>query len=326
MKHLYLFTTLFFTLISSHLFAQSDSTVSFVAYWHKGETQKYKVIKKKLTNRNGKQTQNEVNSYLTSFTVLDSTATSYLVEYKYENTLFNSSPELTQQMSSLGDKYRYLTVKYKTDELGAFQGIENWKEVGNMMNDIFTLVIKNTESSKKIDLEKAMKPMKEMYSSKEGIERLVFKELQSFHSPYGGEFSLADTIRYEDMLPNLVGGDPIRANALLYFNPIDYETGTCTFINELNPDPEGIRKMITDMTSKIMSTTNFGSAAEKKQKMSEMREAFANMKMDIKDYSTYTYDLESTWPTLVTTKRTTIMELPGDSGNIIEETIIERVY
>ncbi|MDX5418945.1 MAG: hypothetical protein LPK09_06995 [Hymenobacteraceae bacterium] len=326
MKHLYLFFTLFFALISCNLFAQSDSTVSFVAYWQKGETQQYKVIKKKLAQRNGKETKNEVNSYLTSFTVLDSTANSYLIEYKYENTLFSSSPELTQQMSSLGDKYRYLTVKYKTNELGAFQGIENWKEVGKMMNDIFSLVIKNTEASKKRELENAMKPLKDVYSSKEGIEGLVFKELQSFHSPYGGVFSITDTIHYEDELPNLIGGDPIKANASLYFKPIDYENGTCTYINELNPDAEGIRKMVTDMTSKIMSAANFGSAAEKKQKMEEMRQAFADMKMDIKDYSTYTYDLENSWPTLVTTKRTTIMELPGDSGKNVEEIIIERVY
>ena len=54
--------------------------------------------------------------------------------------------------------------------------------------------------------------------------------------------------------------------------------------------------------------------------------AFADMKMDIKDYSTYTYDLGNSWPTLVTTKRTTVMEMLGDSGTNVEETIIERVY
>jgi len=325
MKHIYPILILFF-FCTTNLVAQQDSTVSFVAYWHKGETQKYKVIKKKLEHRNGKETKNEVKSYLTSFTVLDSTATSYLIEYKYENTLFDSSPELTQQLSSLGEKYRFLTVKYKTDEYGSFQGIENWKEVGKMLNDAFALVIKNMEGTKKRELETAMKPIREMFSSKEGMEALVFKELQSFHSPYGGAFSLMDTIRYEDVLPNLMGGDPIKADALLYFQPIDYENGTCTYINELNPDPEDIRSMITDMMSKILAGTSFKSAAEKKERIAEMHKAFSEMKMDVRDYNTYTYNLANSWPTLVTTKRTIIMELPQDAGTRVDETIIERVY
>jgi len=325
MKHIYIILILFF-FCTTNLIAQQDSTISYVAYWHKGETQKYKIIKKKLEHRNGKETKNEVKSYITSFTVLDSTATSYLIEYKYENTLFDSSPELTQQMSSLGEKYRYLTVKYRTDEYGAFQGIENWKEVGKMMNDAFALVVKNTEGAKKRELENAMKPLREMYSSKEGIEGLVFKELQTFHGPYGGAFSLTDTIRYEDELPNLMGGSPIKANASIFFQPINYENETCTFINELNPDPEDIRSMVTDMMSKILAATNFKSEAEKKERMAEMNKAFAEMKMDIRDYSTYTYDLATSWPTLVTTKRTIVMELPGDGGTRVDETTIERIY
>ncbi|WP_148561624.1 hypothetical protein [Pontibacter korlensis] len=326
MKQFYLFLTFLLTICTTNLLAQQDSTVSFVAYWHKGETQKYKVIKKRLEHRNGKETKNETSSYLTSFTVLDSTATSYLVEWKYENTLFNSAPELSAQMESLGEKYRYLTIKYKTDEMGTYQGIENWKEVSKMMSDVFDLVIKNTEVAKKRDFEKAMKPFKTMYSSKEGIESLVLKELQSFHGPYGAAFSLVDTVYYEDMLPNLFGGDPIKANASVYFKPIDYENGTCTFINELNPDSEDTRRMITDMFGKVIASTSFKSAAEMEQKMEELRKTFAEMKMEIRDYNTYTFDLENTWPTLVTTKRTTLMESPGDAGSRVDEVIIERVY
>src|SRR5690606_25684840 len=107
MKHLYLLTTLFFTLMSCHLFAQPDSTVSFVAYWHKGETQQYKIIKKKVRIQNGKEVANELKSYISSFTVLDSTDTSYLIEWKYENKLFDSAPEMAAQFKQLDTKYQY---------------------------------------------------------------------------------------------------------------------------------------------------------------------------------------------------------------------------
>ncbi len=326
MKQLYSLFFFLFVFCSSPVLAQQDSTVSFVAYWHKGETQQYKIIKKKLEHRNGKETKNEVSSYLTSFTVLDSTAKSYLIEWKYENELFNSAPELKHQFKSLGEKYRYLTVKYKTDEMGAYQGIENWKEVSKMMNDVFDLTIKNSGGAKAREMEKSMKPLRAVYSSKEGIESLVLKELKSFHGPYGAAFSLADTVHYEDILPNLMGGAPIKANASIYFKPIDYETGTCTFVNELKPDSEDTRRMITEMMSKVMAGITFKTSAEKEQKMEEMRKAFADMKMDINDYSTYTYDINNSWPTLVTTKRTIIMEAPDDKGKRVDEVIIERVY
>lgn len=326
MKQLYPFLILLFlfTLLSpSSLLAQQDSTVSFVAYWQKGETRKYKIIKKKTQHTNGKEQKNDLTTYITSFTVLDSTSDSYLLEWKYENKLFDSSPEVAAQFESLGDKYRYLTIKYKTDELGAFQGIENWKEVSKMMNDMFDIAVKNYKSADQKSYEQALLPMRQAMSSKEGLELMVFKELRYIHSPYGAMYSLMDTIRYEDQLPNLFGGDPIKAIASLYFTEADFENLTCGYIHEIVPTPEDSKRMVTEMYDKMLG--NISDKALRERRKTEINTAFKNMKMEIKDISVYRFDMDTTWPIYLSTKRIVNVDLPNEKGTTTEETIIERV-
>lgn len=76
------FLLLSFLLTSLFSFAQIDSTkVQFVAYWSIGDSYDFKVTKVKQQWKEGKQTKDEKRSYTANFKVIDSTATSYTIDW-----------------------------------------------------------------------------------------------------------------------------------------------------------------------------------------------------------------------------------------------------
>ncbi|MBL0340790.1 MAG: hypothetical protein IPP71_07650 [Bacteroidetes bacterium] len=188
-------------------FCQTDtSNVSFVAYWSKGEQHKFRVSKIKKQWKGDEITKNDTILYDVKFEVLDSTATSYKIKWSYENDLtniYNLPPEILEKFA----KYQFTEVIYSTTEMGEFVGIENWEAIGKMMKDLFTDLAQYQELEKKLnanELQKAMDSFISVYSSKQGVEQLVFKELQTFHFPFGVAFSFKEPIEYEEELPKYV--------------------------------------------------------------------------------------------------------------------------
>lgn len=305
--------------------APADSTISYVASWQKGEIKKYKVTKNKIEYRNGQETKNETSSYVASFEIKSVNKKSYTIEYQYQNQLLNTAPELTSGVKAITAKYNLQKVKYTTDELGAFKGIENWKEISAMTKEIFNQVISDSPPEKKDNLKKMMEPLIAAYSSKEGIESLLLNELSYFHSPYGGLFSLHDTISYEESLPNLFGGAPLKALGKVYFKEEKDKRNNHVLINELAVDEQDGLRAVEEMLAKASAKLTYKSKEEADQKAANLKKEFAQMKMDIKDFTTYTYDQKTSWPVSLTYKRHVLVNTPQEKGERINELLIEPV-
>lgn len=322
-SNFYLLSTFLFLFQFQVLGQVTDSSVAFVASWQKGDVRKYKITKSKTELRDGKSHKSETNSYIASFTVLATNKNSSTIEYQYENQLFSNTTELPAEVKQVATRHKLQRVKYTTDEYGAFKGVENWREISNLTKDIFEQVIRSTPNQNKENLQKAMKPLIEAYSSKEGIEGLILKELQYFHSPYGGVFSIHDTITYKETLPNLFGGAPISGNGKVYFINQEKQDNTCKMINELALNEKDALKMVEELFTKMMVKLDYKTEEEKNQKKVEMQKAMQAMKMDIKDYNVYIYDKQENWPVSLNYKRTSIVNTPQNKGERIDETTIE---
>jgi hypothetical protein len=241
---------LFIFLTSILGFSQTDSTkVAFVSYWSVGDSYDFKISK--ITKKWDKDNQEKEDreEYVANFTVIDSTDDSYTIRWKYENELKNTyqiPDELTEKFS----KYSVTEIIYKTSEVGDFVEVVNWKEISKSMNGMFNdmiSVLGQKDKKLKKFLEERFEPMKEMYSSKEGIEGLVLKELQYFHYPMGVEFDYSEPLLYDDEIPNLLGGGLIKAKGKLTISSVDHEEGFCIMKQELNLDPEDTKKLILDV-------------------------------------------------------------------------------
>lgn len=323
MKKSFLFTCIIFCFKIS--FAQTESvkdsttkknkSISFIAYWSKGDSYNFKVSKIKQTIKEGKTTKDRKQEYLASFTVLDSTENSYLISWKYENDLENTF-KLPKELTDKFSKYKFTEIKYKTSELGEFQEIINWKEVSKIMlqmvNDIIETLAKD-EESKKV-MKKAMNAFKKIYSSKQGIEQLVVKELQYFHFPMGYEFETNKKLEYDDELPNMFGGKPLKAKGSVIFESVNEEDGFCVVKQTLDVDSEDTKAMLKSVFIKM------GFKDEK------LIEALKTGNISIKDKNTYEYYYNPGIPHKIETVRETNLNLMNEKGRNFEKIIIELQY
>ena len=303
--------------ISTNLFSQIDSTkVAFVSYWSIGDSYDFKVSKIKQQWKEGQLTKDQKQDYIANFTVIDSTETSYIINWSYENDLGNTY-KIPENLLDKFSKYKITEIKYKTSEVGDLIGILNWKEVGETMNSMFDDIIEvlgEKDEKKKETLKTAMQPFKQIYSSKQGVEQLVLKELQYFHFLMGLEYDITEPLLYDEELPNMFGGKPIKAKAKLYFENVDFEDSFCVVKQEMNLDPNDTKEMLKQVF-KQMKLGNKG-----------MKKAIKTAVFEIKDRNVYEYYYNPGIPHRIETVRETIIDINKEKGKRIDKTIIELIY
>lgn len=290
------------------------TTVPFVAYWGKGDSYNFKVTKIKERWKGGEQTKYDSSSYVVNFLVMDSTATSYTIKWSYETQLtqLNIPTELLEKFA----KYNMTEVIYRTSELGEFLAIENWEAISEMMTGLLTDMVEVLAADKGVDktiLEKSMQSIISIYSSQQGIEQLVFNELQYFHFPFGLEYTVDEPILYEEQLPNMFGGAPIRGDAKIYFESVDYEQAFCVLVQEMKLNPDDTKAIILN----FFKSMNLDDA--------KMEKAMETAQFDIIDKNRYEYFYYPGVPYKIETRRESIIDIEAEKGRRVDMTRIELV-
>jgi len=303
-------------LISTNLFSQIDTTkIAFVSYWSIGDSYNFKISKIKKQWKEGKLTKDQKQDYIANFKVIDSTENSYTINWSYENDLGNTY-KIPEKLLDRFSKYKITEIKYKTSEVGYLIEILNWKEVGDTMNSMIVDIIEvlgDKDEMKKDALKTAMQPFKQIYSSKQGVEQLVLKELQYFHFPMGLEYDITEPLLYDDELPNMLGGRPIKAKAKLYFENVDFEESFCVIKQELSLDPKDTK----DLLKQFFKQMKLGNK--------EMKKALETAVLQIEDKNVYEYYYNPGIPNRIETIRETIIDIDKEKVKNIDKTIIELI-
>jgi len=303
-------------LISTNLFSQIDTTkIAFVSYWSIGDSYNFKISKIKKQWKEGKLTKDQKQDYIANFKVIDSTENSYTINWSYENDLGNTY-KIPEKLLDRFSKYKITEIKYKTSEVGYLIEILNWKEVGDTMNSMIVDIIEvlgDKDEMKKDALKTAMQPFKQIYSSKQGVEQLVLKELQYFHFPMGLEYDITEPLLYDDELTNMLGGRPIKAKAKLYFENVDFEESFCVIKQELSLDPKDTK----DLLKQFFKQMKLGNK--------EMKKALETAVLQIEDKNVYEYYYNPGIPNRIETIRETIIDIDKEKVKNIDKTIIELI-
>lgn len=318
-------TFLFFLIFALSSFSQSDSTkIAFIAYWSLGDSYNFKVTKTKKRWTNEKLSINDSIQYIANFKVIDSTEKSYTIQWSYNNFLADSYKENLnriyedkQAYNDIVNQYNVTNVIYKTDEYGEFLEIVNWKDISSLMSNLLGELERNIKLRKpdKInEIRQAIEPLANIYSSKEGIEQLIVYELQYFHFPFGSEYDLNEPYEYESELPNMVGGDSVKADAKLTIVETVREDFYCVLKEEAIINPIDTKRQVTMLFKKM------GLEEDKAEEL--MKSAIFN----ITDLNYYQYYYDPGIPHRIYGSRKTILNLDNTKVENLAELEIELIY
>lgn len=306
---------IFWFLGSFFCFSQIDSTkVAFVAYWSKGDSYDFKITKINKQWEEEKISNQDSTTYFANFTVIDSTANEYKINWKYKANFTNLPLQIGEL---LNNNNIILDFKYKTNELGEFLEVENWEEISDLMEAKFNLAM-TTQLMKnpKMDTAKfqnAIQPFMNVFTSKEGIEMFILKELQYFHFPLGVEFNPKESLIYEEEFSNLLNGDPLRGNGKISFEAVDYENSFCIFNQNVKINSEDAKEMIIQL---------FDQMGVKK---GEFMDKFKSSKFDITDNNYFEYFYSPGIPYYIETSRSAELDIGEIKNKRIEIIRIELI-
>lgn len=308
--HLYILFTFVF---SSSFYAQEkkDSLkIPFISYWSKGDVYKFKVKKFEEKWKDDKIVKNDSIVYDATFTVLDSTETSYKIKWSYKidiSKTLNLPSTITNAMSKVKD----MDIIYTTSEVGDFTGIENWEEISTKMKEMTSELMKIFPDDIDSELKKGMQQLFDIYTSKEGIETYLSKEIQMFHYPFGVEFNTEEELVYEEELPNPFGGNTIKAISTLYFDEVDEENSRCVFYRNMEISPDDTKDLIAEVFKKIAP------------KDKNLKEFAKNMVFEINDTNGYDYVYNPGVPIYLFNQREIIIKVDKKNERKIERLEIE---
>ncbi|APD07996.1 hypothetical protein UJ101_02497 [Flavobacteriaceae bacterium UJ101] len=317
MKILKKFILYLTVLISNFSFSQIDlDKVPFVAYWSIGDSYDFKITKITQQWKNDTLNKDRVNAYIVNFNVIDSTENSYTIDWTYKNDIlneYNFPKELEEKLS----KYDLIKIKYKTNEVGEFIEILNWKEISTMLNSMFKDLIevefKDSEENKRKEAIEKIKVISNILTTQEAIENLLAKEIQIFHNPLGLEYNTTPS-SYEGEVPNIFDGTPIKNITHIYFEEVDSENKFCIMKSESKIDPDESKKIVINFLSKINP--------EDKHFTKELERS----KFNIIDRNNFEYYYNPGIPHKIESSREILLKLDDTSTKKIETISIELIY
>ena len=218
-KALFILSFLLFAATISAQINPADSTVQVVTYWDKKEAHTYNMTYEKIKVKGTDSIVNQKVSYTVDIKVVDSTAKSYTIEWKYRDYVLNGADQKRLEetgASKILGLFQGQEVRFKTDENGSFTELLNWREIKKRQEESIKLLVKGAK------LPKEIKNVLDKLNSKETIQNYVLKDVMQFHNFYGIALSLGKPVEQQlDAGTALTG--PLKSETSLFLEEIDFE-------------------------------------------------------------------------------------------------------
>ncbi len=282
-------------LLSSVLIAQNrvDSySATLLAYWNKGEKKTFN-LEKTIEQRSGKSEKDISSLYTINIEVLDKTDSSYTLAWHY--TIRPVPGDDEPALSLVTAPFNNLRLVYTTDQNGSFKELTNMEEIQKLVVASFDTLIK--ESNLEPEIQPAIKSLKQMFTSREGIENILLKDIQLFHSFYGLEFTTVKQTK-EAEIQNMFGGDPLPAVITSQYSGTEKDGTVIRAGILMEVDDKAMAKMMRDIFNKLSP-----------QKAEEAFKSMDMSSMKMKDTVTVTIQVKSGWVDKMQAER--LMSLTG---------------
>ncbi len=310
MKALFKLSTFLLLLISNYnSIAQNrvtDTSATCIAFWKNGEHRVLQITRGKEKYDSAKLKSKTSVTYEAHIKIIDSTVNSFTIEWVYKN--FRSSDVNEQSLVGVNTIMEGLKILYKTDDVGSFSELLNWKEVRDFAFSTIEQAISSKQENNTIT--DALNQVKAMFQSKENIEAVLIREIQLYHSPYGVEYGIMGEI-IETELPNITGGAPFPAKITKKLNELNLKNDYCNVSLNQTIDKEKAGPIIVDLLKRLAGSSRKDAEVNKKDIDG----------MEISDTNEFVYSISSGWLSRIFYKRTANI---SDTKQIETYEIIEK--
>jgi hypothetical protein len=298
------FLTALVIITSLPLFSQNSGfSAKCIPFWRNGENKIYHITRIIEKFERGELKSKHGFSYEAHITVLDSSASSYTVQW-----IFHLPQKVKSENPGLADSlvvYEGMKMIYKASRSGVFIELINWQEVRDSYVKMMELSLpKNLDSAAKTAVEQS----KALFNSKGMAESALIREIQIFHFAYGNEFTTTEK-KLETQLPNPFSGAPLPAVQTYKLSELNLQAGYFTLNFTQDIDKVGAQTIFESVFKK-MNLPDDKAISEAKRLLSSL---------EISDHSEYKFFLLTGWPKYAHYTRTT----KSEQMNQIDSMIIE---
>lgn len=258
---------------------ENDTTISCMAYWKKGEQKVILISRKKESYNQSKLTSTFNLSYEAHVSVLDSAKDGYTIQWVFHlpAILKALNPELAASMPV----YEGLKMIFTTTNSGSFKELLNWEEVRDAFVAMMELSLPKDMSD---STKEAVNNSINLFNSREMTESALIKEIQLYHSPYGGIFTTKG-ISGVTSISSPFGGEEFPATVTLR-------------ITENNPSLKYYKANFTQEIDKVNAKTMLDTLFRKLNIPSDSADIKLNdllSSIEIKDQNDYTITKSTGW-------------------------------
>lgn len=250
MKRLQIFGLIIFYCATS--FAQinmTDSSAQVIGYWDKNEKQSYIVSQQKYKIKNSDTSSREFHKYSVDITIVDSTADSYIIDWFYKDFEIQTDNPLLTKLASITED---MNVRIRTNELGVFQEVVNWKDVRDYILKGTKMLKKETKDIPIMD--DVIKQIEDMFCTKESIESGAIKEIQQFYTFHGAKYEYGDEYNAASKVANLFGGEPFDTKLTVWLDELNPDDNNCIIRMKQTVDSEQLTKATLEYVTKMSET------------------------------------------------------------------------
>lgn len=222
-----------------------DNSVQIIAFFDKGEKQTYDFLYEKAKVKGTDTTTTVKVKYKVDITVVDSTATSYTIEWKYRDYHIDNADLMTKKLLAM---YEGLVIRFTTDELGSVTAFENWEEIRDHNKKMMDIVLGDLKNDKTI------RAIMEKFMTREVIESSMTKDIAMFHSFHGIGLSMDEVIEEEIEEESPLGGKPIKSAITLELEQIDVENSDFIVKFYQSFDSSAIGDIMTSVVGEFIDT------------------------------------------------------------------------
>lgn len=285
---------------NSRWIAQDTTTspISIIAFWKNGEIKDYYMSNKKNKyEEDSLISSKSINENITRISVLDSSEKSYTLQYEIINNLKkleNSSfKQMANVVNDIKDQYTDsdFTLRYKTDELGAFDSYIDPEKTYAACDKIMETVKKKTLENLDKKVKNLNPLLDKLMTGQKLFETMFGVNISNFHNLFGLKMGENDTLAFDET--NDVLENKLTARCILYINSIDTISHDVEYVIEKTYDSEDFSQYLNALFAKNK----------------EIKKAIKNVSYDVFIKSQYFINYTTGWPTNINIiKNTSVYE------------------